>query len=208
MIEALVFKVLLEYMKENKYKTLLCFFDQAKCQFNEAFLMSLRNNNIHFVFILALMTGKVLHFLFSIFFYNFYFRLLFKAILQPADAYWNKPLRGDYIIDYNDWFVNGEKTLTSFGNLAGPGYFNMCNWIFKAWQKLDPEIIVQSFKGCGITSNKLKDYNKHLRAVLNGELKSSSTIVEKRSDYDIQEVSLFCDLDDYSSDDENDADYR
>ena len=61
---------------------------------------------------------------------------------------------------------------------------------------------------CNYITVSKKDYNKHLRAVLNGELKSSSTIVEKRSDYDIQEVSLFCDLDDYSSDDENDADYR
>jgi hypothetical protein len=58
MIEHFVLKVLANYMKENRFKSLLCFFDQAKCHFNEAFLRCLRSNNIHFMFILASMTGK------------------------------------------------------------------------------------------------------------------------------------------------------
>ncbi len=31
-------------------------------------------------------------------------------------------MKGDYVIDYNDWFIHGEKHLTRYGNLAGPSY--------------------------------------------------------------------------------------
>ena len=129
------------------------------------------------------------------------------AILQPADAYWNKPIKGEYVVDYNVWFIHGEKKLTGYGNLAGPGYEKMCNWINKGWKNLDTEVIISSFKGCGITSNKLSEFNKHLRAVLKNELSPKVNIVEKTSHFDFQDICLFADLNE-EDDDEDDEDYK
>ncbi len=132
--------------------------------------------------------------------------IFFKALLQPADTVWIKLVKGDYANDYNFWFVNGTKIVTKWGNLAGPGYELMCNWIHNAWRKLDPKLIFQSFKGCGITSNKLDDYNKHLKAVVQGVLPANASIIERKSKFDFEDACLFADLDESESDD-SDNDY-
>lgn len=112
------------------------------------------------------------------------------------------------MIDYNHWFIHGEKRLTTFNNLAGPGYYNMCTWIQKGWKKINQQTIIDSFKCCGITSNKLNDYSKHLKAVLQNDLNPLDTIVEKKSNYDFQDVCLFGDLSDDDEDDDPDDDYE
>ncbi len=83
----------------------------------------------------------------------------------------------------------------------------MCNWIHNSWRKLDSNLIIKSFKGCGITSNKLNDYNKHLKAVVQGALPVNSTIIERKSKFDFEEVCLFADIDESESDD-SDNDYE
>jgi hypothetical protein len=42
-----------------------------------------------------------------------------------------------YKRNWNEWFQNEEiKQVTRFGNLCGPGYQRMINWIVKGWNEL------------------------------------------------------------------------
>ena len=49
---------------------------------------------------------------------------------------------------------NGEFQLTKKGNLKKPSYSLICQWILEAWDDISAEMIIKSFKKCGI-SNKL-----------------------------------------------------
>jgi hypothetical protein len=133
---------------KNQIKQALFVIDQARCHMTEEFKNALRELNIEFYYIPASLT----------------------SILQPADLSWFKSLKGDYVLCYNDWFINGPpKRKTKHGNLAGPGYELMTRWLLDGWLKFDQEIIIKSFKSCGITSENVADYHSGLRELLECE---------------------------------------
>jgi len=126
----------------------------------EEFKNALRQLNIEFYYIPASLT----------------------SILQPADLSWFKSLKGDYVLCYNDWFINGPpKRKTKHGNLAGPGYELMTKWLLDGWLKFDKEIIVKSFKSCGITSENEADYHSGLKELLECEELPPNITVENRT---------------------------
>ena len=83
------------------------------------------------------------------------------GILQPADVSWNRPFEAHIQESYDEWLFFGEKSFTPKGNRRAPSLATFLKWIKDAWDKVTPDIIVRSFKKCGI-SNDLDGAEDHL----------------------------------------------
>lgn len=47
--------------------------------------------------------------------------------------------------------LHGEKTFTDAGNMRAPSMELYLHWIVDAWEQLPKDLIIKSFKGCGLT---------------------------------------------------------
>ena len=47
--------------------------------------------------------------------------------------------------------ANGEHTFTAARNMRAPPWREIVQWILEAWNDLDKDIIVNSFKSCALT---------------------------------------------------------
>ena len=75
-------------------------------------------------------------------------------------------------------------SFTKSGNLRGPGYDLMTQWITQGWLKLSPEYISQSFKYCGITSSEIADYHSNLAKIIQDAELPPNTTVESTNEGD------------------------
>ena len=71
--------------------------------------------------------------------------------LQPADVSWNKPFKGVYRVLYNQWMASGEQSFTLGGNMRAPDKLTCLKWVVESWEVVTSEVIVKSFKVCGIS---------------------------------------------------------
>lgn len=76
------------------------------------------------------------------------------SLIQPLDVSINKPFKENLRKQWNTWMSEGEKSFTKGGNMRHASLEEMCKWIVTAWNEIKPELIIKSFKKCGI-SNKL-----------------------------------------------------
>jgi len=51
------------------------------------------------------------------------------------------------------WMAEGKFETTRGGNLKKPDNSLMCHWIREAWDDIPHEIIVNSFKTCGLSND-------------------------------------------------------
>ena len=65
---------------------------------------------------------------------------------------------------WSQWYLFEEKTHTVHGNIRSPGYTTVIQWLSEIWRDFDPNIIINSFDQCGITS--LCNLHSVLRAVV------------------------------------------
>lgn len=61
--------------------------------------------------------------------------------------------------------------MTKSGNVAGPGYVKISNWINNVWNDMNSDILKKSFKCCGITSVNKEDFNNQLKGIVKKNLK-------------------------------------
>ena len=73
--------------------------------------------------------------------------------LQPADVSWKKPFKAAYCDLYNEWMASGSKSFTPAGNMSDPDKLLCLTWVKKAWASVSAEVIIKSFKTCGISVN-------------------------------------------------------
>ncbi|XP_044175381.1 uncharacterized protein LOC122958534 [Acropora millepora] len=67
------------------------------------------------------------------------------------DVSWNKPFKAKVTEKYDEWMANGQHTFTAAGNMRTPPRREIVQWILEAWNDLDKDIIVNSFKSCALT---------------------------------------------------------
>ena len=66
--------------------------------------------------------------------------------LQPLDVSLNKPFKEKARVMWSEWIAGDEqKEFTKGGKLRKPSITLWCNWILKAWEQIDPAIVVKSF---------------------------------------------------------------
>ncbi|CAG8644538.1 10171_t:CDS:2 [Paraglomus occultum] len=75
------------------------------------------------------------------------------SIVQPLDVSINKPFKNRLREKWRTWMAEGKFEMTRGGNLKRPDNSLMCHWISEAWSDIPYEIIVQSFKTCGISND-------------------------------------------------------
>lgn len=103
-------------------------------------------------------------------------------LLQPADVGWMGPIKKKFIDSWNNWYINDDKTFTRSNNLRSPGYEKVIDWIARAWEDLNPEIIKSSFEWCGITTSRRDEFHSALRQMLIEPI--TDYLVEETVDYD------------------------
>ena len=74
------------------------------------------------------------------------------SMLQPLDVSINKPMKAALCQKWNAWISGDDHSFTNTGKMRKPELPTICTWIVEAWQELDPEITIQSFKKCTISN--------------------------------------------------------
>ena len=75
------------------------------------------------------------------------------GFIQAPDFCWNKPFKDSYTKSYDDWFENEKEEFTAASNDKAAPLEVLVGWIVKAWDSISNDIIVNSFKVCGLTNN-------------------------------------------------------
>ena len=68
--------------------------------------------------------------------------------LQPLDVSLNKPFKEKVRVMWPEWIAGDEQK--EFTKVIKPSITLWCNWILKAWEQIDPAIVVKS---CCISNN-------------------------------------------------------
>ncbi|KAK7130470.1 hypothetical protein R3I93_019960 [Phoxinus phoxinus] len=70
--------------------------------------------------------------------------------VQAPDVMWNQPFKASLHASYDEWMAeDADKQYTSGGNLKAPSRRLLVDWVLAAWDKLDKNLIIKSFKVCG-----------------------------------------------------------
>ncbi|CAB4445921.1 unnamed protein product [Rhizophagus irregularis] len=71
---------------------------------------------------------------------------------QPLDVAINKPFKDNLRKEWHFWMSNGGAGYTEAGNLRRAKISDVCEWVKRAWESISDDIIVYSFKKCGISN--------------------------------------------------------
>ena len=74
------------------------------------------------------------------------------SLVQPLDFCLNKPFKDCLREKWTQWMINGEKTFTPAGNMRAVSLTTVCEWVKDTWQNIPSEMVVRSFKKCGISN--------------------------------------------------------
>ena len=130
------------------------------------------------------------------------------GLVQPADVSWNKPFKAAYRELYNEWIANGEKSYTAAGNVRAPDKLLCLRWVKKAWEKVSREVIVKSFRVCGISVAIDSSKDDEIHCLKDGEVASGArTEVEEKTrllhePVDLESADPFADIADIEEDED------
>ena len=128
--------------------------------------------------------------------------------VQPADVSWNKPFKAEL---YNEWMANGEKSYTPAGNMRPPDKKLCLEWVKLAWSQVSTEVVVNSFKACGISSSTEGSEDSLIHCLKPGDLahdaaeliaRETTALNSSTTQLDNSFEDPFKDLDDFSEKDD------
>lgn len=106
--------------------------------------------------------------------------------LQPLDVCINKPFKALMREEWNKYMCDkNQHEVTNSGRMKRPGISKVCQWIKTSWDAVKEDIVIKSFKKCGISN------------ALDGE--EDELIYEDSSS---ESSSVHCDFEDSSEDEE------
>ena len=74
------------------------------------------------------------------------------SLVQPLDVCLNKPFKDRVRKEWNNWMVSGEKAFTKGGNMRPPQLDELANFVLKAWEDTETNMVVRSFKKRGVSN--------------------------------------------------------
>lgn len=75
------------------------------------------------------------------------------SVPQPLDVCLNKLFKSNMRELWNDWILNGKKTLTKAGNLKCQALGTVCSWVLKARDMIPADMVIRLFLKCGISNS-------------------------------------------------------
>jgi hypothetical protein len=72
--------------------------------------------------------------------------------LQPLDVSINEPFKVSMREEWTKWMSAPYHDLTPTGLMKRPTITRVCDWVKTSWQSVKEEIVVKSFKKCGISN--------------------------------------------------------
>ena len=72
--------------------------------------------------------------------------------LQPLDVSVNKLFKQNMHNHWKKWMTEPHHDLTPSGRMKRPTIAQVCEWVKRSLDEIRPEIIVKSFKKCGISN--------------------------------------------------------
>ena len=75
------------------------------------------------------------------------------SIVQPLDVCLNKPFKDRLRKKWINWMMEGEKTFTPTGNMRRPDLAEVAHCVSESWKDIEPNMIMRSFKKCGISNS-------------------------------------------------------
>ena len=54
--------------------------------------------------------------------------------------------------EWTKWMQDADSNLTPTGKVRKPTFGEVCSWVIKTWNDVKPEVIIKSFKKCGISN--------------------------------------------------------
>jgi len=74
--------------------------------------------------------------------------------IQAPDLSWNRPFKQSIQEQHTEWISEeANMSRTPAGNLRAAPRSLVVQWIKNAWNSLSKELIINSFKSCGLTTN-------------------------------------------------------
>ena len=70
--------------------------------------------------------------------------------VQALDVVWNKPFKGHIMESYDEWLASGVHQYTEAGNMKPAPWHLVVEWILESWNRLEKNLIIKSFKSCGL----------------------------------------------------------
>ena len=64
---------------------------------------------------------------------------------------WNKPFNAKITKKYDVWMADGAHSFTAARNMRCPPLPEIFKWVLEAWETLDRELIIRSFRSCALT---------------------------------------------------------
>ena len=78
--------------------------------------------------------------------------------VQASSVVWNKLFKGHIMEFYDEWLASGVHQYTEAGNMELVSRHLLVEWILESWNRLEKNLIIKSFKSCGL--NLKMDGNK------------------------------------------------
>ena len=69
---------------------------------------------------------------------------------QVHKMVWKKPFKGHLMECYDEWLASGILQYTETGNMKIASQHLVVKWILESWNQLEKNLIIKSFKSCGL----------------------------------------------------------
>jgi hypothetical protein len=93
-------------------------------------------------------------------------------LLQPLDLSVNRPVKAIFSKKWTNWMASATEQYNQTGLKPKVTYTMIVNWVHDVINQLDPQIIINSFRYCGLNANKseIQYHSKLLDVLTTGQL--------------------------------------